>query len=314
MHKTDKAKLLHKIEGHVDHDAPNANEINATIVDAMFLIHTLQHLPPTYGGVAQVILHLLCAMSDRIDFVCDTYHSPSIKYLERERRGSEDFTLSITGREQIRPRDWENALKSASFKTSLFKFLAIEWQNDLYAEILAGHQIFLGYEEECYSFTEMNGKVTREAVPSLRCSHEEADTRMVYHLYQILRDDASAKIGIRCNDTDVFILLLYHIAHATGSPAVWVDAGLASNNTRRYINISKLVSHLDSVPVDALPALHAFTGCDYTAAFMNKGKLKPLDLMMKSPVHTEIFSKLGNNSIIIPENILTGIEKFTCAL
>ena len=48
---------------------------------------------------------------------------------------------------------------------------------------------------------------------------------------------------------------------------------LSSNNTRRYINISQLVDHLPQDLIDAVPALHAFTGADYTAPMMNKGKL-----------------------------------------
>ena len=61
-----------------------------------------------------------------------------------------------------------------------------------------------------------------------------------------------------------------------------MDTGLSSNNTRRYFNISQLVGHLDRNTTNALPALHAFTGSDYTAAFMSKGKLKALQLIMKS--------------------------------
>ena len=51
------------------------------------------------------------------------------------------------------------------------------------------------------------------------------------------------------------------------TPAVWVDVGLSSSNTRHYINISQLVGYLDVAIVDALPVLHAFTGSDDSASF-----------------------------------------------
>ena len=50
--------------------------------------------------------------------------------------------------------------------------------------------------------------------------------------------------------------------------------------------MSQLVDHLPQDLIDALPALHAFTGSDYTASMMNKGKLKALELMMKSDIST----------------------------
>ena len=83
INKTDKSKLLHKLEGMVESEKPG--DIDVTLVDAMFLLHTLLNLPPTFGGVAEVILRRLCEMSPRTDLVCDTYITPSIKEAERNR-------------------------------------------------------------------------------------------------------------------------------------------------------------------------------------------------------------------------------------
>ena len=80
---------------------------------------------------------------------------------------------------------------------------------------------------------------------------------------------------------------MYHVSNHTTSSTVWMDFGLSSNNTRNiYIYISQLVDHLPQDLIDALPALHAFTGSDYTASMMNKGKLQALELMMKSDIST----------------------------
>ena len=123
-------------------------------------------------------------------------------------------------------------------------------------------------------------------------------------------------ISVRANDTDVFILLLYHkmfIPSSSNTLNVWMDVGLGSSNTRRFININQLLTKLDPSVVKALPALHAFTGCDYTASFMNKGKVKPLDLMMKSQTHIDAFAQLGENETITHE-VESKIESFVCAM
>ncbi len=53
-----------------------------------------------------------------------------------------------------------------------------------------------------------------------------------------------------------------------------------------YINISELIGEIESEIVDVPPGLHALHSPDYTAAFMNKGKLKPYQLMVISQLHT----------------------------
>ena len=88
-------------------------------------------------------------------------------------------------------------------------------------------------------------------------------------------------ITIRSTDTYVLVILLYYMLHSDTQVGVWLDAGLASNNTRRFISINDLVDKIDNDELIALPGLHAFTGCDYMPSFLNKGKIKPMDNMMK---------------------------------
>ena len=130
-----------------------------------------------------MILHQLCAMSPKVDFVCDTYITPSIKELEQTRRGrEEELSFSVTGADQKRPKDWQHALNSPLFKTAFFRFLSVDWQNESHADVLRDHEVYLAVEDKCYRFTEMNSVVNRKDVPQLKCQHEEADTRLIYHL------------------------------------------------------------------------------------------------------------------------------------
>ena len=108
--------------------------------------------------------------------------------------------------------------------------------------------MYFTVEDKCYIFTASDGNVNRVEIPALECQHEEADTRIIYHLYHIVSQDedsiSTTTIKIRCNDTGVFILLLYHIAKIIeihGSVTkVWLDIGLSGWNKRCYIEINHI--------------------------------------------------------------------------
>ena len=55
---------------------------------------------------------------------------------------------------------------------------------------------------------------------------------------------------------------------------LWFDTGLDSDNSRNYVDISKLSKELYCVK--ALPGIYAYTGIDYLPAFYRKGKVRPL--------------------------------------
>ena len=89
---------------------------------------------------------------------------------------------------------------------------------------------------------------------------------------------------------------------------LWFDTGLDSDNSRNYVDISKLSKELDYVK--ALPRICAYTGIDYLPAFSRKGKVRPLLLMTKKKKFVNAFVALGN--LHLSENIISDIEEFTC--
>ena len=107
----------------------------------------------------------------------------------------------------------------------------------------------------------------------------------------------------------MLVILLTH-AQALGKH-LWLDVGLNSNNTRRYINITEHDKNLGSDMCKALPGLHAFTGCDYTAALMRKGKVCMLAMVEKSEKFQESFGQLGE-FIRISSVTMTTLETFVC--
>ena len=123
--KTDKTKLLHKIEAMVD-STPPPDVTDVKIADAMFILHTMQKLSGTFGELVQLVLCKLCQMSYwRVDLVCDTYSNPSIKDFEHRRRWSDDATYNISGPQQKCSQDWQMALRSSLFK--IFFQAILDW-------------------------------------------------------------------------------------------------------------------------------------------------------------------------------------------
>ncbi|MES9906099.1 MAG: hypothetical protein ABW168_25905, partial [Sedimenticola sp.] len=313
MNKTDKAKLMHNLEAFGEAGTV-PKSVDVTLVDAGLLLHTLQNVPQAFGDISSTILNRLCSMSERVDFICDTYITPTIKEPERVRRGADGgMAFQVTGADQKRPKDWQKALASSAFKTALLQFLAVDWHKDAHADVLNGHVVTLAHGSTCYRFTEDDGRVKREALTDMQCEHEEADTRLIFHLANVFETCPDRTVSVRSNDTDVLVLLLYHVAKLRPETVVWMDAGLSGNNTRRSINITSILQKIDTTVIEALPALHAFTGSDYTSSFMNKGKIKPFDLVRKSSTYSKTFAQLGETDTI-SEDGMSSIEAFVCAL
>ena len=89
INKTNKATMMAKLEEMVRTTDPTG-DVQVTNIDAGFLLHALLAVPAAFSKIASLILSKLCAMSSRVDLVCDTYQYPSIKDTERGRRGNNE--------------------------------------------------------------------------------------------------------------------------------------------------------------------------------------------------------------------------------
>ena len=63
-------------------DAPR--NVNACIVDGMFLVQSHVDLPSTFGGQANVTLSLLVRRANYVGFACDTFKYPSFNDITRD--------------------------------------------------------------------------------------------------------------------------------------------------------------------------------------------------------------------------------------
>ena len=88
----------------------------------------------------------------------------------------------------------------------------------------------MGVEEKAYMYVAYQDDILCQEIPSLACSHEEADTRLVWHLKHICETYPDGNIIVRSCDNDVLGILLAHVSEL--SAQIWLDVGLSSNNTR----------------------------------------------------------------------------------
>ena len=163
-------------------------------------------------------------------------------------------SFHITGRDQIHPDDFATELKNVNFKESLINFIIDDWNNDYMAPFIENKQIYLNFLE-CYKYEVVNNRVQRTKDFNLSYpAHEEADTKIVYHICQI---DFQANITIRCSDTDAAIIMLAHMENTYKDLNISMEVGV--KNHQRFINLTKLYENLGPQLSAALLSFHALT-------------------------------------------------------
>lgn len=315
--KSGKSKLMPKIENGHKSDIPI--RVDVGIYDAMFLIRRLINYDCTYGDLAKTLLKTICTSSANY-ILFDRYDEPSIKASERNDRrdthGTDEFSpndLQISGPYQKRPRNFQGALTSSEYKTRLIDFLVHEWRKDEYARIIGDRRVFVAYSKRCDLLTSESDEVVHVEIPDLAFEHEEADTLIFFMLQHIQNHTSAENVVVRANDTDILVLAMYHISHQLKDIHVWLDFGLDSNNTRRYIHINELVNDQPTDYWDALLGYHAFTGSDYTSSFRQKGKVRLLSKLHSDRNFKSALMELGSDQFVIGDS-LTKFEAVVCAM
>lgn len=133
-------------------------------------------------------------------------------------------------------------------------------------------------------------------------THEEADTRMIYHA---LAADAqytnrNGCTVIRVDDTDVFALAVHFYPKMENTKELWIELGnLGKKENKKYLPIHTLCSTLNPITCKVLPAVHALTGCDTVSAFLGIGKksvVKKLELEIARWQDLSLIGELNNNT------------------
>ena len=152
------------------------------------------------------------------------------------------------------------------------------------------------------------GMLQVEDVHDLYGAHDEADTRVAFHAVHIEQLNPG-NIVIRCDDTDILIIILSNIQKFSQSH-VWLDMGLDYNNSRTFIDVKGTADKLNYI--QALPGIYAFIGCDYTPAFSRKGKTRLVEIMLKSVLFVNKFNKMREEDL--SDKDIDAIGSFTCSM
>ena len=123
------------------------------------------------------------------------------------------------------------------------------------------------------------------------CTHEEADTRILFHLEDNVRQGHN-KVSIRTVDTDVVVLAVTS-AQRLNISELWVAFGTGKNF--RFIAAHEIASELGPDRCVALPMFHAFTGCDTVSCFDGRGKKTAWDIWNRYEDVTPVCCALGTS-------------------
>lgn len=310
LNKTDKSVLIHELEKQVEDMGQPPSQVDLVIVDGFFFLNTFKDMPRSFGSVSKKILQCLVNnAASRVAIVFDRYFTPSIKDYKLSLRGSvDDKEFHISGPQQTRTADFTKDLKNIKFKKAIVKFLIDHWADQEMATIIGSKVIYI-IHDLCYEYSVTDKKVTRIINYELSCpDHEEADTKIAFLACQQSEDST---ITIRTYDTDIVVIMLANMEHLQARVEIWMDLGVG--NAHRYIDVSALYKKLGPKISKALPALHAFTGCDFNPALYRRGKKKPLQFLMNSENFQEAFLGLGSKEHNVQDSFNI-IQSFTCHL
>ena len=240
MNPTAKSDLLAVITTdnavRVQEELPVATLTKAIVIDGHALIQALGKSDGcvTFGEYADVfvqcVLKYFNKSTRRIDVVFDRYiGKASIKASAKSKQSGKRRPIRrmITGPDVPLPQSLDNFLTMSENKADIARFLSESLQTR--AETLLREQELVtggGYQNVLKTTS------NRSEVPHLSSNHEEADTRIIIHALDAARKGYDS-IVINCQDTDLLLLLIYHLGHL--HIEVWMMAGtLCIVSLRKY--------------------------------------------------------------------------------
>ena len=143
----------------------------------------------------------------------------------------------------------------------------------------------------------------------LQSTQEEADTKVILHCLNVLSNDPTSVITLRCHsgDTDIFILavvMLYMFRD-------WVVYDDGHGKSQKLFKLADV--HIEDEVIDALIWFHAFTGNDYVSSFFRKGKETCFKVLEANPKFRSAFAHLGA-LWNMEDRLISNLEEYVCKL
>ena len=145
------------------------------------------------------------------------------------------------------------------------------------------------------------------------CSHYEADTRIIIHVLNCLKNGVM-NVFVKTNDTDVVVLLTAYLPKFLEHGDVNIVAVCGIGNTS-YLSINQIGNYIGLHRCPELLFLHSISGCDYTSSFFKVGKIKFWDQWLENNNISPVFRHMSYCPVLpIAEGHLQTIEKFVISV
>ena len=307
MLKTKKSTLTCALEIKVITKPPDI--VHETVIDASFFLYLQYNLTSTFGQVAKVISNIMKAKGNIIHFIFDKWISPSIKDSERNDRASVNTSFQVTGSSQKRPSNWLEVMENTSFKISLNKFLVEYWNDNSLVDLIGEKILYVNFGDTYYKYQVVSNRVVRSDEARLYSNHEEIDSRMFFHVSCLAENHSSTSdvnVVVRSTDADNLMIAIgcfQKLQEKYQKRRLWLEMGVETKNTVRYVSVNQIYSSLGQLLSSVLPAFHALFGCDYTAAFYRKSKVRSFKCLENSQEAQCAFSNLAVDLPSIKEGV-----------
>ncbi|KAK3731327.1 hypothetical protein QZH41_001755 [Actinostola sp. cb2023] len=244
----------------------------------MAVLQAMKEIPETFEELAAAVFYSVvprATLARRVDFVTDRYPDVSIKNPERAKRASQG---------------------------------TVKWSGDNYTDRIGNCHVYCTVESKCFRLYVDDNKVVCEEIHELNSNHEEADTKILLHAKHA-SENGETTIVIKSPDTDVAVLA----CHLRNQIPARLLVMKKSKTRDIYLEISDIADSAGPQLCDALPGVHAFTGCDSTSSFAGKGKKVAVKICKNDPVACQGMALLGQ-SFEMDEVPFSECEKFACKM
>lgn len=190
-------------------------------------MYTIQETPSTYEKLSITILKKIVELPARdVLLIFDQYFSPSIKDYERNKRGKPSSCQYRIIADMTFTNILAIELNNINFKIALVQFLIEHWQRLGMAPFFEDKTIFINYDQ-CYEYKIQAGQVTYSINPLFTSPrHEKAGTKIVHTVCNL---DRQANALIKCEDTDIVIILLGNIDKLKFKLKIIVEFGVSDD-------------------------------------------------------------------------------------
>ena len=327
---TTKAELIHWLEdrGSTLRALPRDSKTSIYIVDGMADVQAKRGSKfRTFNDLGESFLHdsiQLLGVAEEVHVIYDRYDiKDSVKAEERARRLGKETTKTYTIVPGATVPPWRKFLNSLGNKEALARFLSdfLIYNSMEYfsRSVFANKALYVsgGFQE--VTTTKRVSTTGIDDCKDLEAHHEEADTRIIFHLMDADRrmfaiGNTNVRATVKTQDTDVVCLAVHFFPKMSAIAELWIHAGSVEENVNnvRFIAIHEVCRTIGPMVCKILPAVHALTGCDAVSSLYFIGKKTIMKVVAKS--NGEEFKDLVTVGEDREEDAVTAARKLFIAL